>query len=241
MKKQIVVIGLGKFGTSVATELYQLGHDVLAIDLKDKNVQDMLGHVTYSVKVDATNETVLDDLGIRNFDVAVVSIGSDIQSSILVTVLLQSLGVPFIIARASDELHGNTLKRIGAHRVVFPENQTGKDIAHTLFNPNVMDYMDITSSYSIARLRAPENLINQTLEEAGLAGPRDKYLILVLSVSHGREVILQPASDKKIEPGDVLIVGGDSNALSKLYEETSLTKKTEKTNKQSTEIVKESL
>ena len=148
MKKQIVVIGLGKFGTSVATELYQLGHDVLAIDLKDKNVQDMLGHVTYSVKVDATNETVLDDLGIRNFDVAVVSIGSDIQSSILVTVLLQSLGVPFIIARASDELHGNTLKRIGAHRVVFPENQTGKDIAHTLFNPNVMDYMDIILIFS---------------------------------------------------------------------------------------------
>ena len=238
MKKQIVVIGLGKFGTSVATELYQLGHDVLAIDLKDKNVQDMLGHVTYSVKVDATNETVLDDLGIRNFDVAVVSIGSDIQSSILVTVLLQSLGVPFIIARASDELHGNTLKRIGAHRVVFPVNLTGKYIAHTFFNPNDMD---ITSSYSIARLRAPENLINQTLEEAGLAGPRDKYHILVLAVAHGREVILQPASDKKIEPGDVLIVGGDSNALSKLYEETSLTKKTEKTNKQSTEIVKESL
>ena len=126
IKKQDAVIGLGRFGSSVAWELYQIGHDVWGIDLDEKTVQDMLGHVTIGVTADATNETVLEELGLSNFDVAVVAIGSDMQASILVTVVLKGLGIPFIVNRAINELHGNAVERVVADKVVYPEQERVK-------------------------------------------------------------------------------------------------------------------
>ena len=112
MNKQVCVIGLGRFGSTVARELYQAGHDVLAVDANESTIQDMLGSVTYAVRADATNESVLRELGVADFDVAIVALGNDnIQSSILVTVILKSLDIPFIVARAANELHGTTLDR----------------------------------------------------------------------------------------------------------------------------------
>ena len=187
MKKQVVVIGLGRFGSSVGKELYQMGHDVLGIDLQEKNVQDMLGHVTYAVKSDATNEEVLKELGVSNFDVAVVAVGSDIQASILVTVLLKEMGIPFIVARAKDDLHGTTLERIGADKVVYPEQEMGRRLAHTGFDAGVLDYMEVAPNYGITKLRPPERMVKHTLEEVGLASPRDKYHLAVLAIRRGRE------------------------------------------------------
>ena len=113
MKKQVCVIGLGRFGATVARELYQAGHDVLAIDIDEAKIQEALGHVTYAVRADATNETVLKELDVADFDVAVVALGNDnTQGSILVTSLLKSIDLPFIIARAADELHGLSLIHI---------------------------------------------------------------------------------------------------------------------------------
>ena len=216
MKKQVVVIGLGRFGSSVAKELYQMGHDVLAIDLEERNVQDMLGHVTYGVRADATNEAVLKELGVSNFDVAVMAIGSDIQASILVTVLLKDLGIPYIIARAINELHSNTMERIGADRVVYPEQEMGRKLAHIGFEPGVLDYMEVAPNYGLTKLRPPEQKIKRTLEEAGLAGPKDKYGIAVLAIRRGRECFLVPAKDEDIRPGDVLIVAGNNEQLGKI-------------------------
>ena len=217
MKKQVVVVGLGRFGSSIAQELYQAGHDVLAIDLDEKKVQDALGEVTYAVRGDATSETLLKELGVQNFDVAVIAVGSDIQASILVTVLLKGLGIPFIIARSSNQLHGNTLERIGADKVVYPEQETGRRIAHVEFHPGVIDYMDVTSNYGITKMRPPENLIKHTLEEAGLSGPRDKYGLAVLAIRRGRECILVPSKDEEIRPGDILIVAGNAEQLGRLH------------------------
>ena len=112
MKKQVAVIGIGRFGRSVATELYNLGHDVLAIDKIEDRVQDMLGKVTYPVSGDATNESTLRELGIASYDAAIVAIGSDTVSSLMTSVLLKSIGVPYVVARAQDELQRNALKRI---------------------------------------------------------------------------------------------------------------------------------
>ena len=126
MKKQVVVVGLGRFGSSVARELYEKGHDVLAIDTGETSVQELLGHVTYAVKADATNESVLEELAVSTFDVGVVAIGADMQSSILVTLLLKSIGVPFVIARAKNQLHGDTLERIGVDKVVYPAQEMGR-------------------------------------------------------------------------------------------------------------------
>ena len=216
LKKQVVVVGLGRFGASVAKELYQSGHDVLAIDKEERETQELLGQVTYAVKADATNETVLDELGVSNFDVGVVGIGSDMQSSILVTVLLKALDVPFIIARAANDLHGNTLERIGADKVVYPEQEMGRRLAHTEFNPGELDYMEIAPTTGISKIRPSSRMVKQTLEDAGLSGSKDKYGVAVLAIRRGRDVLLVPAKDEEIKPGDVLIVAGRSEQLGKL-------------------------
>tara|TARA_B100001750_G_C15447705_1_gene567147 strand:- start:571 stop:1260 length:690 start_codon:yes stop_codon:yes gene_type:complete len=217
MKKQVIVVGLGRFGHSMAMELYQSGHDVLAIDLDEKKVQDTLGQVTYAVKGDATSEALLRELGAQNFDVAIVAIGSDIQASILVTVLLKSLNIPFIIARSTNELHGTTLNRIGADKVVHPEEETGKRLAHVEFQSGILDYMDISSDYGVTKMRPPGKMIDHTLEESGLSGPRDKYGIAVLAIRRGRECILVPSKEEIIQTGDTLIVAGTAESLAKLH------------------------
>ena len=217
MKKQVVVIGLGRYGSSVARELYQMGHDVLALDLEEKNVQDMLGHVTYAVKADATNDVVLKELGVTNFDVAVVAIGSDVQASILVTVLLKDLGIPYIVTRAINELHGSAMERLGSDKIVYPEQEMGRRLAHVGFEPGVLDSMEVAPNYGITKLRPPDHIVKQTLEGAGLTGPRDKYGIAVLAIRRGREYFLMPAKDEEIKPGDVLIVAGSNDQLGKIH------------------------
>ena len=217
MKKQVCVIGLGRFGATVARELYQAGHDVLAIDIDEAKIQDMLGHVTYAVRADASNESVLKELDVADFDVAVVALGNDnIQASILVSVLLKSLLVPFIIARAANELHGSTLERVGVDRVVYPEAESARRTAHVGFETGVIDYMPIVPNFGISRLRPPEEMLGHTLEEAGLAGSADRHGISVLAIRRGRTSFLHPAKDEEIKAGDVLIVAATNEHLGKI-------------------------
>ena len=218
MKKQVCVIGLGRFGATVARELYQSGNDVLAIDSDEGKIQDMLGQATYAVRADATSESVLRELDVADFDVGVVAMGGDhIQESILITVLLKSLEIPFIVARATNELHGATLERIGADKVVYPEMESATRLTHMDFASGVLDYMEIVSDYGISKLRPPEQMLRHTLEETGLHGSRDKYGIAVLAVRRGRTYILTPAKDEEIQPGDVLIVAGKNEQVARLY------------------------
>jgi trk system potassium uptake protein TrkA len=219
MKKQVCVIGLGRFGAAVAQELYQSGHDVLAIDTDEAKIQELLGHVTYAVRADASNEAVLKELDVADFDVAVVGLGSDnVQSSILITVLLKSIGVPFVIARATNELHGSTLERVGADRVVFPEMESARRTAHVGFTAGVIDYMPIVPNFGISKMRPPEEMLGHTLEEVGLGGSQDKHGVSVLAIRRGRTSFLHPAKDEEIKPGDVLIVAGDNEHIGRLYD-----------------------
>jgi trk system potassium uptake protein TrkA len=218
MKKQVCVVGLGRFGVTVARELYQSGHDVLAIDNDESKIQDMLGQVTYAVKADATNESVLRELGVPDFDVGIVSLGlENIQASILITVLLKSVGIPFIIARAANELHGNTLERIGADKVVYPEMESARRVAHVDFNAGILDYMDLSPGSGISKIRPPEEMLRHTLDEVGLGGPTGKYGVVVLAIRRGRGHILNPSKDEEIQPGDQLIVAGRNDQVSRLY------------------------
>jgi trk system potassium uptake protein len=218
MKKQVCVIGMGRFGATVAKELYQSGHDVLAIDVDESKIQDMLGQVTYAVRADATNESVLRELGVSDFDVAIVALGNEnIQASILITVLLKSMGIPFIIARAANELHGNTLERIGADKVVYPEMESARRVAHVDFNSGILDYMEIAPNSGISKVRPPEEMLRHTLEDAGVGVPQGKYGVVVLAIRRGRSYILNPSKDEEIKPGDVLIIAGRNEQISKLH------------------------
>ena len=216
MPKQAAVIGLGRYGMSLAQELFQMGFDVLGIDKDEQVVQDLTGQLTYVVRADSTSESVLRELGVANFDVAVVAIGTDIQASIMTTLLLKTLNVKEVVARSNNLLHAQTLERIGADKVVYPENEAGVRLAHTLFNPNVLEYVGITNDFGISRFKPPDHIIGQTLEEAGLGGTRDRYGIAVLAISRGREPILFPARDETIGPGDILYVAGQDELLDKV-------------------------
>ena len=217
MKKQVCVIGLGRFGGTVAKELYQSGHDVLAIDIDEGKIQDQLGLATYSVRADATSESVLRELDVPDYDVAIVALGSDnVQTSILVTVLLKSLNVPFIVARAANDLHGSTLERVGADRVVFPEADSARRTVHIGFNAGVIDYMPVVPNFGISKMRPSEEMLGRTLEQAGLADPHDRHGISVLAIRRGRISFLHPAKDEEIKPGDVLIVAATNEQIGKI-------------------------
>ena len=142
---QVVVIGLGRFGTTVATTLYQMGHDVLAIDKDPVKVQELAGQVTYAVAADATDEDALRELGIEKFEYAVVAIGTNTEASIMVSVLLKSLDINTVVARSVSELQGETLRRIKVDKVVYPETDMGTQLAHDLFLPGIEQYMESVS------------------------------------------------------------------------------------------------
>ena len=217
MRAQVVVVGLGRFGTGVATTLFDRGHEVLAIDEDEKRVQEIMSGVTYAAQADITNEAALRELGVPNFDVAVVGVGSDIQVSLLATVLLQRMGVPFVIARAENELHGLTLSKIGARKVVYPNREAGERLAHSLALPDVVDYLEVSSDYGISKITPPAGTVGKTLEEADLGVP-SKFGLTVLLVRRGDDVILNPDRFERIEAGDILIVAGKDQQLEKLEE-----------------------
>ena len=217
MTKQIAVIGLGRFGVSVAHELYQLGHDVLVIDRDERLTQSMMGHVTYTVTADGTSIEALEELGIRNFDAAVVAVGTDVQSSILATVLLKrTFEIPEVVARANNDLHGKTLEAVGADRVVYPEQESGIRVAHSLFQREVLEYMELTPKFGFSKIRPPATVVGKTLEEAGLGGLRDKYGVAVVAIRRDREPILAPSKDEIIQPDDLLIIAGREDMLEKI-------------------------
>lgn len=211
--KQFVIIGLGRFGSSIAKTLYSLGSDVLAIDKDEDIVQEIADSVTHAVQLDATDENALRSLGIRNFDVAVVTIGDDIQSSIMATLLVKELGVKYIIAKGHSDLHAKVLYKIGADRVVLPEKDMGVRVAHNLVSANILDYIELSEEYSVMEIQVLEEWAGSTLKELKL---RSKYGINVMAIKRGDEVNLSPAADNIIEENDIIVAIGSAEDLSRL-------------------------
>ncbi len=220
MKKQIAVIGLGRFGISLASSLSRSGHEVLALDVDERKVQNASTQVTHAVHADATDEAVLEELGIRNFDVAVIAIGSDIQSSVSATMLVKRLGIPYIVAKANNSLHGDILSRIGADKVVYPESEAGNRVAHQIRMGNVADYLPVTSDYGVTRVEVDQGFAGQTLDELGF-GPKARESIAVLLIQRGNEIIVMPAMDEMVKPGDTLILSGRDDSLESFLAKTS--------------------
>ena len=219
MKKQVAVIGIGRFGRSVATELYNLGHDVLAIDKIEDRVQDMLGKVTYPVSGDATNESTLRELGIASYDAAIVAIGSDTVSSLMTSVLLKSIGVPYVVARAQDELQRNALKRIQVDKTLLAEQEMGAQLAHNLFNPNVIEYMGMTANYGISKVEISDSQKGKSLKELNIGTSRDKYNLTALGIIRSKNIILNPDINEVMKKDDILILAGNNELIDKMFGE----------------------
>lgn len=217
MKKQIVVVGLGRFGISIARTLYAIGHDVLAIDTEEKIVQSVSSEITHAIQADATNETVLRELGIGNFDIAIVSIGSAVEASVLSTILLKKLGVPYVIARADNELHGSILEKIGADKVVYPEQEMGARVAQVVTLTEVSYYMPLVPGYGVARMEAPSYLVGEKLTDIGF-GPKGKWEVAVVLIQREKEIIVTPGQQEIVREGDILVVAGNNDNLEKLLQ-----------------------
>jgi trk system potassium uptake protein TrkA len=213
--KQFVVIGCGRFGSSVAKTLCKLGYDVLAIDKDPEKVQEISEYVTHSVQADAVDENALKTLGIRNFDVAIVTIGSDIQASIMGTLIAKELGVKKVISKAQNELHGKVLYKIGANKVIFPERDIGIRVAHNLVSSNILDVIEFAPDYSIIEVVAKEEWEDKSLKDLQL--PK-KFGISVMAIKTGEDVNISPYADDVVKKGDTLIVIGDNVSLKKLEE-----------------------
>ena len=216
MSHQVAVIGMGRFGISLACELYRIGHDVLAVDRYETLTQQMMGLVTYSVTGDSTSMQFLDEVGIRNFDTAVVAIG-DIQASVLTTVLLKrTFEVPEVVARATNELHGKTLEAVGSDRVIYPEQETGLRTAHSLFQREVLEYMELNDTFGLSKVSVTTKMVGLTLEKAGLSTiSSDVTGPTIIAINRGSIPILSPSKDEVIQTGDELILAGPEDTLEK--------------------------
>ncbi len=212
-RRQVAVLGLGRFGQTVARELTRLGHDVLALDSNERIVQDLAEDVTQAAQIDFTDEAALTELELGKFDTAIVAVSSNLEASILTTVLLQRLGLRRIIAKAANELHGSILERLGVTRVVYPEREMALRIAHSFAAPGVLDYFDVAPGYGFARVRVTKPLAGKTL---GVLQLEKAYGVAPLALHRGGGVTLHPPENEVLHASDELIVAGRDEDLERL-------------------------
>lgn len=211
--KQFAVIGMGRFGSSVAASLIKQGYDVLAIDADSENIQKISEVVTHAVCADSTSEEALAAVGIRNFDVVIVAIGHDVQASVLTTLLLKEMGVKYILAKAQNELHGKMLEKIGANRVVYPERDMGVRIAHGLISTNVLDYIELSPNLSIVEVTVPRPMLGLSLAASNL---RSDYGINLIAIKRKDKIIVSPEPTENFREGDTLVIVGPSKGILRL-------------------------
>lgn len=215
MSKQFAVVGLGRFGSSVAKTLYDLNHDVMAIDMDEERIQDNINNVTHAVQVDSTDEVALKSLGVRNFDVVVVAIGQNIQASILTTLILKELGVEIVVVKAQNQLHAKVLYKIGATKVIFPERDMGVRVAHNLVTPNILDYIELSEEYSIVEVVASQKMVDKTLIELDI---RARFGCSVMAIKQDSHINVAPSATDTIKQGNILVVIGHNKDLRRFEE-----------------------
>ncbi|MGE5417389.1 MAG: potassium channel family protein [Acidobacteriota bacterium] len=212
MRKQFAVIGLGRFGSSVARTLYNMGFEVMGIDSNEDLVEDIKEDITYGVTADAQEERVLESLGIRNFDVVIVAIGNDIQASVLVTLIVKEMGVKKVVVKAVNDTHGRLLEKVGADKIVYPERDMGERVAHYLASSNLLDYIEISDKYSLLEATVPSKFAAKTLKDINL---RVKYGVDVIAIKRQDNLIIAPSGEAMLYPDDVLILIGKTEDLDK--------------------------
>jgi trk system potassium uptake protein TrkA len=212
MSRQFVIIGLGRLGSAMLDTLLSLDHEVLGIDFDADLVQDLSGEYpqAHLVTADATEESVLRDLNVGQFDGAAVVIGENMEAGILATANLKELGVPFVVSRAISKLHGRVLEMIGADRIIEPERDMGAQVARTMASPAVMDYVDLGENEALIEAEVPKEWVGKTLADLHLS--RESGLTVLALKPKGKSGTI-PSGDTVLNEGDVIVVGGNKEAL----------------------------
>lgn len=205
--KSFLVVGVGRFGNALARELYREGNEVLVIDECSENIQQIADAVTHAVIADAKDPVVLEQLGARNFDCAIVAIAGDIQDSILVTLTLKEMGVNYVIAKARNEMHRKVLTKIGADKVVFPEHEMGERLAHLFTSDKIIDFLELSDEYSVNEINPPKSWIGMTVKELDV---RANYGITIIAMrdQNTQKIAISIDPNFIIEEHSTLIVIG---------------------------------
>ncbi|MDD4801510.1 MAG: TrkA family potassium uptake protein [Syntrophomonas sp.] len=214
-EKQFAVIGMGRFGESLARELTRMGHEVLAIDLDEERVNYAVEYATHAVQADTMDEQVLKNLGIGNFDAVIVAIGENIQSNILTTIIAKELGAKKVIAKAKNAMHGKVLDKIGADIVVYPERDMALKLARSLVSHNFVEQINLSTNYSIIEIFTPQLFVNKNLADINL---RNMLRVTVLAIRSGENILVAPGPQEYLRQGDILIALGHNDDLQKLNE-----------------------
>ena len=211
--KSFAVIGIGRFGASVAQTLCTLGHEVLAIDRDETRIATIADLVTHAVVADTTDERALKRIGVRNFDCIIISVGDDIRTSILTTVLVKEQGAQFVIAKASDRLHARLLEKTGADKVVLPEHEAGVRLARSLVSGSIIDYLDLSDEYSINETLIPTPWVGKTLVELNV---RNRFGVSVIAIRRGEDILVTLDPKAPLHAGDVLVMIGSNESLTRI-------------------------
>ncbi|MDF2820810.1 MAG: ktrC [Clostridiales bacterium] len=212
-KKEFVIFGMGKFGRSIAETLVENNCDVLVIDKNEEVIQEISDIVTHAVQADVTDVDALNSLGIRNFDAAIIAISQDMQSSIMATILCKELGVPYVLAKAQNQIHKKVLEKVGADRVVFPEREMGIRIANSLLSDNFLDFIELSPEFSIVEIGVLKDWVGKSLKELNM---RSTYGLNVMAVKKGDNINITPGAEQILDETDVLVVVGANKDLQKI-------------------------
>jgi len=208
-RKRVAVIGLGRFGNSVAAVCYDLGYDVTAIDINEARVAMASDYATLAAQADGSDEEALLSLGVDRSEVAVVGQGQNIEASISCALVLKRIGVPWVIAKAETDIHGEILTKVGADRIVFPESEAGDQVAHSLEIRHLVTYMNLSQTCGVARMQLPMTAVQQSVGHVEMV----RTGVSIILIQRGDVLLPRPAGDVMLQEGDFVLVAGLDEAI----------------------------
>lgn len=215
MRKQYAVFGLGSFGESVAVALQELGCEVVVVDNHMERIEDISPYVSYAVQADIEDPEVIRSLGARNLDGVVVAVADDMEASIMATLVSKEIGVPYVLAKAKNELHAKVLKKIGADSIIFPEKEIGQSVARNLVSGEFVDWISLSPDYSITEIQVPEKWIGKSLSEIDVRRTKD---VNVVGARIGEKIQVTIDPEEPLQKEMMLIMIGSNEALEKFGE-----------------------
>lgn len=213
--KNVIVLGLGRFGAALARKLFEKNIEVMAVDRDYNKVQKIADSVTYACQADMTDAVALKSLGINNYDVAIIGTGSSLESSIEATLICKDEGVETVIAKAVSETHARILEKIGADKIIFPERDTGERLARVIAGSNLLEFIQFSSNFSLAEIRAHATWVGKSLKELNF---RKRYEVNVVAFERNGDTLISPDADMLIEKDDVVVLLGEAKKISALEE-----------------------
>lgn len=213
MKQQFLILGAGKFGQSIALKLQELDQEVMVVDKDPDVVERLAQEISFAVEGDVSHEATLKEIGVRNYDVVIVSIGDDMQASIMTTILVKEMGAKRVVCKAENDLHAKVLYKIGADRVVIPEKEMGKRIAQNLVNKSILDFIDLSDEYAIVEMPVPAAWVNRSVLELK---PRQNHGINIIALKRGDDLLVKITPDTLLTKGDVMVVIGETEEIERL-------------------------